>query len=83
MNKEYLEEIQETIIRRIKMSEVMGGLTSSDKKLIDLWNYTIELQDKINQLETNRDEAIEVAKNNHGNCMYCEAIEEILERGKE
>ena len=51
MNKEELDSIQELIERKILLAEVSGGLTSSDKKFINLWNYTIELQDNWNKLK--------------------------------
>ena len=50
MNKE-LNSIQELIERKILVSEVTGGLTSSDKKIIDLWNYTIDLQQENRKLK--------------------------------
>lgn len=50
MNEEELDSIQELIERKLLMAEVMGGLTSHDKKFIDLWNYTIQLQNNWNEL---------------------------------
>lgn len=51
MNEEELNSIQELIDRKILLAEVTGGLTSSDKKVIALWNYTIELQQENHQLK--------------------------------
>ena len=51
MNEEELDSIQELIERKILMAEVMGGLASHDKKFIDLWNYTIQLQNNWNKLK--------------------------------
>lgn len=65
MNKEELEAIQELVVRKIQMAEVMGGLTSSDKKFIDLYNYAIDLEDKVNQLETNINDAMELLRSNN------------------
>ena len=50
MSEEKLNDIQELIERKILLSEVSGGLTSSDKKFIDLWNCTIELQQENQKL---------------------------------
>lgn len=47
MSEEKLNSIQELIERKILLAEVNGGLTSSDKKFIDLWNYTIDLQQEL------------------------------------
>lgn len=44
MNEKELGSIQELIERKLLMAEVMGGLTSSEKKFIDLWNYTKQLK---------------------------------------
>lgn len=67
-------------------------------KLIALWNYIFDLETKVNQLETNRDEAIEYINNcligyeeqyeehtfNYPFVKYdLENFLEILERGKE
>lgn len=51
MNEEELDSIQELIERKLLMAEVMGGLTSHDKKFIDLWNYTIQLQNNWHELK--------------------------------
>jgi len=51
VNKEELDNIQELIERKITLAEVTGGLSSSDKKFIALWNYTIELQNNWNELK--------------------------------
>ena len=51
MNEEELDSIQELIERKLLMAEVMGGSTSHDKKFIDLWNYTIQLQNNWNELK--------------------------------
>ena len=51
MNEEELNDIQELIERKLLMAEVMGGLTSHDKKFINLWNYTIKLQNNWNELK--------------------------------
>ena len=51
MNEEELNNIQEIIERKILLGEASGGLTSSDKKFINLWNYTIELQQENQQLK--------------------------------
>lgn len=61
MNEEELDNIQELVERKITLAEVTGGLTSSDKKFIALWNYTMNLQDKINK-------AIEVLKLCNSQC---------------
>ncbi len=49
MNEEELKKIQELIERKIKLAEVCGGLTASDIKFIDLWNYSVELQERIDK----------------------------------
>lgn len=51
MSEETLNDIQELIERKILLAEVSGGLTSSDNKFIDLWNYTIDLQNNWNELK--------------------------------
>lgn len=47
MSEERLNEIQELIERKILLAEVSGGLTATDIKLIDLWNYAMELQQEL------------------------------------
>ena len=51
MNEEELDSIQELIERKLLMAEVMGGLTSQDKKFINLWNYAMKLQNNWNELK--------------------------------
>ena len=51
MNEEELNSIQELIERKIALAEVTVGLTSSDKKFIALWNYSIQLQNNWNELK--------------------------------
>lgn len=51
MTKEELDSIEELIERKITLAEVTGGLTSSDKKFIALWNYTMQLQNNGNELK--------------------------------
>lgn len=51
MDEEELDSIQELIERKLLMVEVMGGLTSHDKKFINLWNYTMQLQNNWNELK--------------------------------
>ena len=51
MNEEELDSIQELIERKLLMAEVMGGLTSQDKKFINLWNYAMQLQNNWNELK--------------------------------
>lgn len=53
MSEEKLNSIQELIERKILLAEVNGGLTSSDKHFINLWNYTIYLQQENKQLKDN------------------------------
>ncbi len=57
MSEEKINDIQELIERKILLAEVSGGLTSSDRKFIDLWNYTVDLQQRIQK-------AIEYIKEN-------------------
>ena len=52
MNKEELDSIQELIERKITLAEVTGGLNSSDKKFIALWNYTMQIQNNWNELKS-------------------------------
>lgn len=51
MTKEDLEYIHELVVRKIRLAEVTGGLSSSDRRYINLWNHSAALQEKINQLE--------------------------------
>ena len=51
MTKEELDKIEELIQRKIAISEAIGGLNSSDKQFIKLWNYTMELQNNWNELK--------------------------------
>ena len=51
MKEEELDSMQELIERKLLMAEVMGGLTSQDKKFIDLWNYAMQLQNNWNELK--------------------------------
>ena len=51
MNEEELDSIQELIERKLLIAEVMGGLTSQDKKFINLWNYAMKLQNNWNELK--------------------------------
>lgn len=82
MNEEELNSIQELIDRKITLAEVMGGLTSSDKKFIDLWNYTIELQKENKQLKN--DNAVMKAgliqASNKQLNLYKEVIEEVRKK---
>ena len=70
MNKEELDSIQELIERKILLAEVSGGLTSSDKKFINLWNYTIELQDNWNKLKEWLEEGKKVASERDNRIGY-------------
>lgn len=60
MSEEKLNSIQELIERKILLAEVNGGLTSSDKKFIDLWNYTIDLQQELTKCKEVIDKANKV-----------------------
>ena len=51
IREEELNDIQEFIERRLLMAELMGGLTSQDKKFINLWNYAMQLQNNWNELK--------------------------------
>ena len=51
MTKNELNEIQELIERKILLAEINGGITSTDKKFINLWNYTIILEEQLQQKE--------------------------------
>lgn len=72
MSEKELNSIQELIERKILLAEVSGGLTSSDKKFINLWNYAIELQNNWNELK-------EYCKNNY----YGTTTVGVLERMQE
>ena len=61
MTKEELDSIEELIVRKIQLAEVMGGLTSQDKKFINLWNYAMQLQNNWNELKKWCKETIENA----------------------
>ena len=63
-----------------KLKEELG-----DKFEEFMYKANIELLEKVNQLETNRDEAIEILKENSFGVSYMEVSEllSILERGKE
>lgn len=58
MNEEELDSIQELIERKLLMAEVIGGLTSQDKKFINLWNYAMKLQNNWNELKSRLQERI-------------------------
>lgn len=49
MNEEELISLQELIERKIQLAEATGGFTTTDKKIIDLWNYMIELRERIDK----------------------------------
>jgi len=51
MSEEEIKDIKELIERKIFLAEVSGGLTYSDNKFIDLWNYTIDLKEENSQLK--------------------------------
>lgn len=65
MNKKYLK----SLIDGVSAIEVQNETQQIAK--YELIEYVEELQDKI-------DKAIEIAKANHGSCMWCESVEEIL-----
>ena len=65
MNEEELDSIQELIERKLLMAEVMGGLTSQDKKFINLWNYAMQLQNNWNELKN-------ILKARIDACKYCD-----------
>ena len=43
--------------------------------------YMDYLKEENKQLRDRIDKAIEIAKANHGSCMWCESVEEILKGG--
>ena len=49
MSEEELISLQEIIERKIQLAEVTGGLTTTDKSFINLWNYMIELRERIDK----------------------------------
>ena len=58
MSEERLNEIRETVKSIVFLSDVNGGFTSQNIKFVELWNYTmklqeanIELEDRIKKLE--------------------------------
>lgn len=59
MSKEELSNIQELIERKKFFAEVGNGLTSSDKKFIDLWNYTIDLKTTLDEIRDNIQNSID------------------------
>lgn len=59
MSEEEIKDIQDLIERKILLANVSGGLTSSDKKVIDLWNYTVDLKEENSQLKERIEKAIE------------------------
>ena len=59
MSEERLNSIQEFIELKTLLAEANGGLTSSDKKIIDLWNYTIDLQQELTKYKERCEKAIE------------------------
>lgn len=46
MNKEEIENIQEMVERRLMIGQVSGCLSSFDIKMINAWEYTMELMEK-------------------------------------
>lgn len=86
MKEEELDSIQELIERKLLMAEVMGGLTSHDKKFIDLWNYTIQLQNNWNELkkwlEEESNNTIYATGHLTAICMTLNKMQE-LEQGKD
>lgn len=73
-------------ISKMTIEEQIRQLEWSDKHEFSYW-YAYYLLDYINQLETNRDEAIKFIDNNMYE-SYCyvgseDKLKEILERGKE
>lgn len=86
MNEEELDSIQELIERKLLMAEVMGGLTSHDKKFIDLWNYTIQLQNNWNELKNYLEKQIIDSKSASSQQYYFNTIYKFmqeLEQGKD
>ena len=67
MSDKELNVIQELIERKILLSEVSGGLTSSDKKIISLWNYTMVLQNNRIELKKWLEECL---KENNKSRLY-------------
>ena len=45
MSEERLNEIRETVKSIVFLSDVNGGFTSQNIKFVELWNYTMELQE--------------------------------------
>ena len=82
MNEEELNNIQEIIERKILLGEVSGGLTSSDKKFINLWNYTIELQQEKQLLKDRINKAINKIEKlysfNYNDKLTCDEIRKTL-----
>ena len=84
MNEEELDSIQELIERKLLMAEVMGGLTSQDKKFINLWNYAMQLQNNWNELNKFVEEKMSVYEHKEASNFYVvfEKMQE-LENGKD
>jgi uncharacterized Fe-S radical SAM superfamily protein PflX len=83
-SKEYKSGLIEEMIKR--------NIKAIDESIFEmLIRENIELQQKVNQLETNKAEALEYIDTNYGPLetddsmlrFYIEQIQEILERGKE